>query len=38
MDELHRWLEFAGPNANFELILENLKRELGYESSPKFPA
>lgn len=32
MAELCRRLEFAGPNANFELILENLKRALGYVS------
>lgn len=32
MAELCRRLEFAGPIANFELILENLKRALGYVS------
>jgi hypothetical protein len=36
LDELHRRLDSAGPNADFELILEAYRNELGYPSSVRW--
>ena len=31
IDELHRRMEWLGPDARMEVVLENMRRELGYE-------
>jgi hypothetical protein len=36
LDEFHRRLDAAGPNADFELILEAYRNELGYPSSVRW--
>jgi hypothetical protein len=37
IDELHRRLDWLGPKADFEAVLENLRRDLGYAIGMRSP-